>query len=408
MYDLLYLNYLYICFCKKIEKVLLSNLRPYVFGKLFRDEKQRKDALTNIILKKDENILRPYWRYWLKAIKSQHLLNEASRKLFQIRLNKENKLSILLAFFNKWKYICKIGVHPQEDYENADYTQNYNNVYPSNQLNGLFNIMDATNKYAKQKAMDKIIDKVLNYLTIKAKRNKLLKLLAKKPIYERILLRKKLYFWYRQMVNMQHSFSSEDKLKVYEMKQKIFSLTFASTIKRVLRRTARNYFHKLFLTDVEKLPEKKVKTINDLIRQKLDNKEDFPEGIEETYEIDGKLYKITKKKNDLYVIDDKGNQKIIKNYKKKYFPYKKQHKLVPEKGDTPESGNEPYEESEGEGKPMTGIKKRKDYEGESLSDTEKPKRKRKKKTKGDLYESLTEGEEEPEDELIKKKKKAKF
>jgi hypothetical protein len=101
MYDLLYLNYLYICFCKKIEKVLLSNLRPYVFGKLFYDEKRKKELLSNIIQRKDENALRPYWNYWLKAIKSQHLINEASRKLLQIRSNKENKLSILLAFFNK-------------------------------------------------------------------------------------------------------------------------------------------------------------------------------------------------------------------------------------------------------------------------------------------------------------------
>ena len=93
MYDLLYLNYLYICFCKKIEKVLLSNLRPYVFDKLFYNEKQKKELLTDIIQRKDENILRPYWNFWLKAIKSQHLINEASRKLLQIRSNKENKLS---------------------------------------------------------------------------------------------------------------------------------------------------------------------------------------------------------------------------------------------------------------------------------------------------------------------------
>ena len=193
MYDLLYLNYLYICFCKKIEKVLLSNLRPYVFGKLFYNEKQKKDALIELIIRKDENILRPYWTHWLKAIKSQHLLNEAAKSLIQIRSNKENKLSILLAFFNKWKYICRIGT-PSGDYDNADFNQNYNNVMPSNKLNGLFNILDATNKYAKQKAMDKILDKVLNYLTAQAKKTKLLKLLAKKPIYEKILLRKKLKY----------------------------------------------------------------------------------------------------------------------------------------------------------------------------------------------------------------------
>ena len=63
MYDLLYLNYLYICFCKKIEKVLLSNLRQYVFEKLFYNEKLKKKLLTDIIQRKEENILRPYWNY---------------------------------------------------------------------------------------------------------------------------------------------------------------------------------------------------------------------------------------------------------------------------------------------------------------------------------------------------------
>jgi len=333
MYDLLYLNYLYICFCKKIEKVLLSNLRPYVFGKLFYGEKKKKDALINLILKKDENILRPYWRHWLKAIKSQYLLNEAARGLVQIRSNKENKLSILLAFFNKWKYICRVGV-PPADIENADYNQNTNNLYPSNKLNGLFNILDATDKYAKQKAMDKILDKVLNYLTIQAKRNKLLKLLAKKPIYEKIQLRKNLYFWYRQMVNSQISFSSGDKIKVYEMKQKIFCLTFTSTIKRVYRRITKSYFRKLTIVKAPISSDKNIKTIHDLIRQKLDNNEDFEDGAEENYDINGKTYTIIKNKNDLMVIDDKGKEKIIENYKekakKKKFPYKKQKKLVVE------------------------------------------------------------------------------
>ena len=411
MYDLLYLNYLYICFCKKIEKVLLTNLRPYVFGKLFYDEKHKKDALINLILKKDENVLRPYWRHWLKAIKSQYLLNEASRRLVQIRSNKENKLSILLAFFNKWKYMCRIGV-PPADYDYGEYNPNYDNTYPSNKLNGFFNILDATNKYAKQKAMDKILDKVLNYLTIKAKRNKLLKLLAKKPIYERILLRKKLYFWYRQMVNSQLSFSSQDKIKVYEMKQKIFSLTITSTIKRVYRRITKIYFYKIFVT-IPELPVKKVKSINDLIKQKLDNKEDFEEGVEEEYEIDGKIYTVVRNKNDLIVIDDKGEQKVIQNYKdipkKKKFPYKKQHKIVVEKGE-PESGNEPYEESSDkvEEPERDYIKKRKkdegDIEGESLSDGEKPKHKKKRKSK--LEESL-EGEEEPEKEEVGKEIKKK-
>jgi hypothetical protein len=116
------------------------------------------------------------------------------------------------------------------------------------------------------------------------------------------------------MVNSQLSFSSQDKIKVYEMKQKIFSLTITSTIKRVYRRITKIYFYKIFVT-IPELPVKKVKSINDLIKQKLDNKEDFEEGVEEEYEIDGKIYTVVRNKNDLIVIDDKGEQKVIQNYK---------------------------------------------------------------------------------------------
>ena len=37
-------------------------------------------------------------------------------------------------------------------------------------LKCLVNILDATNKYTKQKAMDKILNKVMKYLTIQAKK----------------------------------------------------------------------------------------------------------------------------------------------------------------------------------------------------------------------------------------------
>ena len=174
MYDLLYLNYLYICFCQKIEKVLLSKLRPYVFGILFYNEKQRKNVLINLINKKEENKLRPYWIHWLKLIKSQYLLNEASRRLVQIRANKENKLSILLTYFDKWKYIYRTG-QPSGSFENADLNQHNENLLPSNKLNDLYDILDASNKYAKKKAMDKILNKVLKFLNIQAKKNKYLK-----------------------------------------------------------------------------------------------------------------------------------------------------------------------------------------------------------------------------------------
>ena len=86
-----------------------------------------------------------------------------------------------------------------------------------------------------------------------------------------------------------------DKIKVYEMKQKIFSLTFNSTIERVYRRIQRIYFRKLFLTNIPMLSDKKYKSIYDLIRDKLNNNSDFQEGIEETYDIDDNIITVIKK-----------------------------------------------------------------------------------------------------------------
>ena len=396
MYDLLYLNYLYICFCKKIEKVLLSNLRPYVFGKLFYNEKQRKDLLTDIIIKKDENILRPYWNFWLKAIKSQHLINEASRKLLQIRANKENKLSILLAFFNKWKYICKIGTpHDYDEYEKDDLVHDYNKMIPTGKLKCLVNIIDATNKYTKQKAMDKILNKVMKYLTLQAKKEKLMKLLAKKPIYEKILMRKKLYLWYRQMVNAQHSFSSEDKLKVYEMKQKIFSLIFTSSIKRVYRRIKRIYYKKLFVStsSIPVLIDKKYNSINQLIKDKISNDSDFEEGVRETYEINDKLVTIIKTKNDLLVIDDKGKKTKIENYKNIIKKRKHHSKKI-------ESGSEHYGESEEQNEiedSTKKISKRKKRPSSEISGKEMQKRKKKES------QEIASNEDYEEDEVHERK-----
>ena len=411
MYDLLYLNYLYICFCKKIEKVLLSNLRPYVFGKLFYKEKHKKELLTDIITRKDENLLRPYWNQWLKAIKSQHLLNEASRKLLQIRSNKENKLSILLAFFNKWKYICRIGL-PKEPEDKDELIPDYNKVMPTGKLKCLVNILDATNKYTKQKAMDKILSKVMKYLTIQAKKTKLLKLLAKKPIYEKILLRKKLYLWYRQMVNSTLSFSSEDKLKVYEMKQKIFSLTFISTIKRVYRRIKRTYFRKLQILNIPMLSEKKYKSIYDLIRDKIENDSDFQEGVEETYEVDGKVITVIKKRNDLIIIDDTGEKSKLENYKdivnKKRYPLMKKDGLIQKKEKGHESGLEPYEGSEEQQEyEDQGTKKGKKKRPSSEISGKEIKRKKKKEKEEEEYEEDEDGERKSRFGLVEEKVKKK-
>ena len=146
MYDLLYLNYLYICFCRKIEKVLSSHIRPMVLNKLFGRKEEEESLLRDIILKKEkrDNIqaILPYWQKWSAITKNQNLRNKFGKQLIDIRSHKENKLNILLAFFNKWRYLTKIS--------NISPGQNIN-IYPLNKINGFCKIMDAAKKYVQKK-----------------------------------------------------------------------------------------------------------------------------------------------------------------------------------------------------------------------------------------------------------------
>ena len=253
LFDSLYLFYLYVCFCEKIEKVLLSNLRPYVFGKLTK------------------------------------------------------------------------------------YTSKY-----------LINIIDENNKYPKSNAIDKNLNKEMKCSIILDKKIKLNNLLVKKQIYTKILLRKKLYLWYRQIVISKYSFSNDDKLKVYEMKQKIFCLIFIFSMKLIYRKTKRIFIRKLYSSNKPKLSDKKYKSIYDLIHYKLNNNSDFKDGIEKTYNINDKIVTVIKQDNELLIIDEDGNKSRLNNYKeiikKKKYHLEKKDSLINK--NEKESGNEPYETAE--------------------------------------------------------------
>ena len=112
MYDLFYLNFLYISFCKKIENVLAKHVRPYVWDKLFSEHEQenitpeKEKKLKNLIshdYRNDLNSIYPVWKKWLSNTRKLNMQNYKSRNLLQIRADKENKLNELRNAFN----ICK-------------------------------------------------------------------------------------------------------------------------------------------------------------------------------------------------------------------------------------------------------------------------------------------------------------
>ena len=105
MYDLFYLNFLYISFCKKIETVLGQHIRPYVWKKLFGKDFENKDLeyiivpnkemlLAKIISKdyrSDLESIYPKWKKWMSNTRKLSVQNIKGRNLIQIRADKEKK-----------------------------------------------------------------------------------------------------------------------------------------------------------------------------------------------------------------------------------------------------------------------------------------------------------------------------
>ena len=319
MYDLLYLNYLYICFCRKIEKILSNYIRPYVFDKLFSYKIAEKDALRNIIRKKEKrdnlSLLSLYFNKWHSIIKNQNLKNKLGKQLIDIRKQNENKLNILLAFFNKWRYMTKISNIPKG--------KNFN-IYPLHKINGLCKIMDAAKKYIQKKAIKKIIKQLIKYLSNQLRDNLLRKIISKKNDNTKNFLRNILYLWYSKILNCKKISNEAEAEKLREMRQKILKIILMNFIKHLNQRLLRKYFIRLYSNNN---PESINKYLLYEILRKIDT-QDLKKNKENIIDIKGKKYKIMKVKKDLKIVkieDEKDsdkeeekedNEQIVDNYEK--------------------------------------------------------------------------------------------
>ena len=233
MYDLFYLNFLYISFCKKIETVLGQHVRPYVFrklrGKNYEEKEQSeepvydKEILLERIISRDyrnnlESIY-PSWKKWMSNTRKLSVQNIKGRNLVQIRADKEKKKGDIRNAFNKWLYINKI-LKAQDKLdtdkevpiiiESKDKQDNQDLINQEildkdrekereknlNKIKGFFKLMDGINNLTKKEAMNKTLPKLENYLKNKNTKNKLKSLLNKKQKHEKNLLRKYLFKWY--------------------------------------------------------------------------------------------------------------------------------------------------------------------------------------------------------------------
>ena len=244
MYDLFYLNFLYISFCKKIESVLGNHVRPYVWNKLFGKEapqeeeeepeeetkkkpkipeKERK--LKNIIAKdyrRDTEIIYPVWKKWMSNTRKLGVQNSKGRNLVQIRADKEKKLGDVRNAFNKWVYVKKI-LDAQDKLEESKPEPEKNEKKDEDNLKdkeenlkkikGFFQLMNGIDQLTKKEGMNQTMPKLENYLKNQKGKDKLRKIVNRKPNYDKNLLRKYFYKWYANTINSRKYDKVEDEDK---------------------------------------------------------------------------------------------------------------------------------------------------------------------------------------------------
>jgi len=286
MYDLFYLNFLYISFCKKIENVLGHHVRPYVFeklkGKTIEDNEpneepvsEKEKLLERIISRDYRNDLEtiyPAWKKWMSNTRKLSAQNMKGRNLVQIRSDKEKKKGDLRNAFNKWLYINKIlnaqdklneednkkPIIIEKEIINQDILDKDREKEKEKNLQkikGFFKLMDGINNLTKKEAMDKVLPKLEDYLKDQNTQNKLRNLVNKKPKYEKYLLRKCLFKWYarankapiqepEEKPEKEEEENVEEKLN--ELRKKIYMKSIVIKHERDDKNKVRKYFYKWY------------------------------------------------------------------------------------------------------------------------------------------------------------------
>ena len=251
MYDLLYLNYLYLSFCQKIENVLRKKIKPYVFYKLKNEnaeivsyeEEQDFNILKNLVASKAKKWkiinLRFYFKKWKNIIKKNEKLILALFKLLRIRAENEKLHWVLREALRRWKYLTRIQnlmerlekepkevkkIYYKEYVENTVYEKEEEEkdiiIKESNskKIMGLLKILDGSSKIIKKNSLNVTQPKISKYLLKNCLENKLKNMIKNKTRMEKNLLRKYLYLYLNNTLKKRHT-----ELKI-ETKEQINSL----------------------------------------------------------------------------------------------------------------------------------------------------------------------------------------
>ena len=259
MYDLFYLNFLYISFCRKIENVLQKHIKPYVWDKLFNDKNenpQKKEKLKKLLsrdYRNDFNLIYPAWKKWLSNTRRLNMQNNRGRNLLQIRADKDRKLNEIRNAFNKWKYINKVLNAEDKLLENE------NNLKEENErknrenkeknlkkIKGLFQLVDGIDKYTKKEALNETLPKLEDYLRNQEGKGKLKRIVYKKPNYNNNLLKKSFYKWLGKTYNQKQidDLNKKQKDEMDKLKINIFKSMIIKTKNKQQKNLLKKYLYR--------------------------------------------------------------------------------------------------------------------------------------------------------------------
>jgi len=381
LYDVIYMNYLYFGFTKKIEKFIKKKYGPYFLERLYDMFIKKRNILKKIVLNYMNAILKVYFMRWKMGIKSDNKKKLSLLYLLRIRAIRDSNVFNLKRVFSKWNYIAIIkkqrssikdlksqNKKKDEESDSKDEDQKEKKkrkiisekeqikINSMQKIKGLMKIINGTNKFMKKNAIMLTNPKIKDYMIEMIKDEKLKKIVKIRKRQEVVIIRKYFYIYY------ENCFESEIKTKKMEEKiiNKYDSYSKYNNIDEKLDKINR---------EIDILKRMKMELFANKIGSYLDGRQ----GLYNLF-----LSSLINKLNDLKYRVDKYEKKTDKRYKDEHksntkYEYEKINYEEKEKKLIKKHGKRKDTESEEENEDSSAIIRDKDKNKRSKSKSQSKK-----------------------------------
>ena len=174
IYDVIYISYLQEKFLSIMRNVLVNHVRPMVFDELFSKNKLIKDKLRDLLINYDNKFtllrIKPYFLKWknISEVLTNRILK--SKDLLRKKEKKENKLTILKKYFDKWALLTNLSKYIGKAKNSEDKRKKFFGTIKI--INGLTNL-------SKRQIFQNTREPICNYLKDLLKQKILIKITKK-------------------------------------------------------------------------------------------------------------------------------------------------------------------------------------------------------------------------------------